>query len=52
MPKQEDLANKDPSLFKKISRSIEKQVAEFYELIRKHKNQVIPMEVLGPLIAL
>jgi transcription termination factor NusB len=52
IPNQENLHTKDPSLFKKISRSIEKQVAELYDLIRKHKNHVIPMEVLGPLVAL
>ena len=37
MPNQDNLALKDEGLFRKVSRSIEKQIAEFYELIKKHK---------------
>lgn len=39
----------DPTWLAKVSRSIEKKIAELYDLIRKHKSQIIPMEVLGKL---
>ena len=45
-------AGSDAKLINKVSKQIEKKVMELFELIRKHKYQVIPMEILGQLTAL
>lgn len=44
--------NSDAKLINKVSKQIEKKVLELFELIRNHKYQVIPMEILGQLTAL
>lgn len=42
----------DPAILGKVSKGLEKKVLEMFELIRKHRSHVIPMELLGQLTAL
>jgi len=48
-PRSSPRANTDPNLLSKVSKSVEKKVLEMFELIRKHKTAVLPMDVLGML---